>query len=124
MALPYTFTSMRIHWLEQPKPFVTVKGTPLLETPPTVTITLPEDAPEGTCTVMLVGVQFAAGMGGTLTPLTVTVLALGPVPCEAPKPAPLMTNPICGGPWVNDKGGVPFMDGEMVSFKAPETLEA
>jgi hypothetical protein len=52
---------------------VTVKDTPLLATPLTVTITLPVVAPFGTGTVMLVALQLA---GVAAMPLNVTVLVL------------------------------------------------
>jgi hypothetical protein len=73
---------------------VTVKLTPLLATPPTVTITLPVVAPLGTGAVMLVALQ---AVGIAPTPLNATVL----VPCVAPKFAPaivteLPTNPDVG----------------------------
>jgi len=60
---------------------MTGKSAPLLETPPTVTTTLPVDAPMGTGTVMMSRSQ-SVGVAGT--PLKVTVL----VPCGAPKPPP------------------------------------
>jgi hypothetical protein len=50
----------------------TLKLTPLLDAPPTVTTTLPERAPAGTMAVMLVGVQVVAVPA--FTPLKVTVL--------------------------------------------------
>ena len=62
---------------------VTVKGAALLTRPPTVTTTLPEVAPFGTGTTMLVSLQFA---GVATVPLNVTVL----VPCVAPKAVPAM----------------------------------
>src|SRR6266481_971237 len=73
---------------------VTVKLTPLLATPPTVTTTLPVVAPAGTSTTTLVALQLVAVAA---TPLNVTVL----VPCVAPKFAPLIvtelpTNPEVG----------------------------
>jgi hypothetical protein len=73
---------------------VTVKPTPLLATPPTVTTTLPVVAPAGTVTRMLVALQLVAVAA---IPLNVTVL----VPCAAPKFAPAMvteapTNPDAG----------------------------
>jgi len=73
---------------------VTVKPTPLLATPPTVTTTLPVDAPAGTATTTLVALQL---VGTAATPLNFTVL----VPCVAPKFAPLIvtdapTNPEVG----------------------------
>jgi uncharacterized protein YjeT (DUF2065 family) len=60
---------------------VTVKLTPLLATPPTVTTTLPVVAPEGTGTATLVALQL---VGAAAIPLKVTAL----VPCVAPKFAP------------------------------------
>jgi hypothetical protein len=62
---------------------VTVKLTPLLATPPTVTTTFPLVAPAGTAAVMLVALQLVAVAE---TPLNFTVL----VPCVAPKLAPVM----------------------------------
>jgi hypothetical protein len=52
---------------------VTVKLTPLLATPPTVTTTFPLVAPVGTGATMLVAVQFA-GVIVAAVPLNVTVL--------------------------------------------------
>jgi hypothetical protein len=60
---------------------VTVKFTPLLATPPTVTTTFPLVAPAGTGTVMFVALQLAAVAA---IPLNFTVLA----PCVAPKFTP------------------------------------
>jgi hypothetical protein len=73
---------------------VTVKPTPLLATPPTVTTTFPVVAPAGTAAVMLVALQLA---GVAAIPLNFTVL----VPCVAPKFVPLIvtgvpTNPAVG----------------------------
>jgi len=73
---------------------VTVKLTPLLATPPTVTTTFPVVAPAGTGTAMLVALQL---VGVAAMPLNFTVL----VPCVAPKFAPLIvtelpTNPDAG----------------------------
>jgi hypothetical protein len=73
---------------------VTVKLTPLLATPPTVTTTFPVVAPAGTGATMLVALQL---VGVAATPLNFTVL----VPCVAPKFAPLIvidapTNPDVG----------------------------
>jgi hypothetical protein len=62
---------------------VTVKLTPLLATPPTVTTTFPVVAPAGTGTTMLVVLQL---VGTAPTPLNATVL----VPCIAPKFAPVI----------------------------------
>jgi hypothetical protein len=61
----------------------TVKLTPLLAAPPTVTTTLPVVAPFGTGAVMLVALQF---VGAAVVPLNLTELA----PCDAPKFAPAM----------------------------------
>jgi len=61
----------------------TLKGTPLLAKPLTVTTTLPVDAPLGTVTTMLAALQL---VGIAVAPLKVTVL----VPCEAPKSAPVI----------------------------------
>jgi hypothetical protein len=73
---------------------VTVKLTPLLATPPTVTTTLPVVAPAGTGTTMLVAPQL---VGAAAIPLNVTVLE----PCAAPKFVPVIvtgtpTNPDTG----------------------------
>jgi hypothetical protein len=62
---------------------VTVKLTPLLAKPPTVTTTLPVVAPAGTCTTMLVADQL---VGAAVVPLNLTVL----VPCVAPKFVPVI----------------------------------
>jgi hypothetical protein len=61
----------------------TVKRTPLLATPPTVTTTFPVVAPAGTGTVMLVALQLD---GVAAVPLNVTVL----LPCVAPKLVPVI----------------------------------
>ena len=50
---------------------MTVKVKLLLDRPPTVTATLPVVAPVGTCTTMLVALQF---VGDAAVPLKVTVL--------------------------------------------------
>jgi hypothetical protein len=52
-------------------PGVTVKFTPPLATPPTVTATFPVVAPEGTGTTMLVAPQL---VGDAAVPLNLTVL--------------------------------------------------
>jgi hypothetical protein len=62
---------------------VTVKATPALATPPTVTTTFPVVAPVGTVTTMLVAVQLVAA---AVVPLNLTVL----VPCVAPKFTPVI----------------------------------
>jgi hypothetical protein len=69
----------------------TVKGTPLLTTPPTVTTTLPVFAPLGTGTVMLVVLQF---VGLVAIPLNITLLLL----CVAPKFVPVIVTEAPTGP--------------------------
>jgi len=66
---------------------VTVKSTPLLAIPPTVTTTLPVVAPAGTGTEMLVALQL---VGIAVVPLNVTVLAT----CVGPKPVPVMVTAV------------------------------
>jgi hypothetical protein len=61
----------------------TVKFMPLLDSPDTVTTTLPVVAPLGTGTLMLVALQL---VGAAVVPLNVTPLA----PCVAPKLVPVM----------------------------------
>jgi len=73
---------------------VTVKFTPLLAMPPTVTTTFPVVAPAGTFTPMLVALQ---PVGVAAIPLNVTVL----VPCAAPKFAPMI---VTGVPMTPDVG--------------------
>jgi len=70
---------------------VTVKLTPLLATPPTVTTTFPVVAPVGTATTMVVAPQLPAVPADV--PLKVTVL----VPCAVPKfvPAIVTAFPTC-----------------------------
>lgn len=80
---------------------VTVKGTPLLAVPRTVTTTLPLVAPLGTETTMLVALQL---VGVPARPLKVTVLE----PWLAPKFAPLMVTEVPRGP---DVGLMPEMLG-------------
>ena len=70
---------------------VTVNGAPELETPLTVTTTLPVKAPVGTRTVRLVSLQY--GMAVALTPPKETVLE----PWAAPKLLPLMVIAVPGG---------------------------
>jgi len=70
---------------------VTVKLTPLLATPPTVTTTLPVVAPVGTGTTMLVALQL---VGVPVVPLNFTVL----VPCVAPKFAPAIVTDVPTSP--------------------------
>lgn len=61
----------------------TVKETPLLATPPTVTTTLPVVAPDGTGATIEAALQL---LGLAVVPLNLTVL----VPWVEPKPLPLM----------------------------------
>jgi len=70
---------------------VTVKTTPLLATPPTVTTTFPVVAPEGTATLMADAVQLEVA---ARAPLKVTVL----LPCVDPKFEPLIVRPAPTGP--------------------------
>jgi len=70
---------------------VTVKLTPLLAAPPTVTTTFPVVAPLGTVTLMLVALQL---VGVPAVPLNVTVL----VPCVAPKFVPVIITGVPTGP--------------------------
>src|SRR6266436_894455 len=71
---------------------VTVKGRPLLATPPTVTTTLTEPkAIAGTGTSMLVALQF---VGAASVPVKVTVL----VPCVVPKFRPVIVTIAPTGP--------------------------
>jgi hypothetical protein len=75
---------------------VTVKFTPLLATPPTVTVTLPVAAPAGTGATMLVADQL---VGVAVVPLNRTVLA----PCVAPKLVPVMVTDVATGPLVGER---------------------
>lgn len=70
---------------------VTVKATPLLGKPPTVTTTFPVVAPLGTMTIIEVGDQF---VGDAAVPLKVTVL----VPGEGPKFVPVIETVVPAGP--------------------------
>src|SRR5215467_8421041 len=75
---------------------VTVKVTPLLANPPTVTTTLPLVAPVGTVTAMLVALQFV-GVAGV--PLKVTVL----LPCDVPKFEPVIVRELPTGPLAEER---------------------
>src|SRR5258707_3720212 len=79
----------------------TVKFTPLLAAPPTVTTTLPVVAPAGTVAVMLAAPQL---VGVAVIPLNFTVL----VPCVAPKFAPAIVTDVPANP---DVGFKPVMLG-------------
>src|SRR6266403_1933694 len=69
----------------------TVKFTPLLAAPPTVTTTFPVVVPNGTGTTMLVALQL---VGVPAVPLKVTVL----VPCVVPKFAPAIVTDVPTAP--------------------------
>ena len=69
----------------------TVKLTPLLAKPPTVTTTVPVAAPAGTVTLMLVALQLVVV---ATVPPKVTVL----VPCVVPKFVPVMVTAVPGAP--------------------------
>jgi hypothetical protein len=70
---------------------VTVKLTPLLACPPTVTTTFPVPAPLGTVATMLVALQL---VGVATVPLNVTALA----PCVDPKFVPVIVTDVPTGP--------------------------
>jgi hypothetical protein len=72
---------------------LTVKGTPLLATPPTVTVTLPVVAPPGTGTTMLVALQL---VDPAVIPLKEIVLDPG----LAPKPVPAIVTEVPTDPEV------------------------
>lgn len=74
----------------------TVKFTPALETPETVTTTFPLVAPVGTVAVMLVGLHDVAVAG---VPLKVTVL----VPCVEPKFVPVIVTEELTAPDVGER---------------------
>ena len=75
---------------------LTVKFTPLLATPPTLTTTFPVVAPAGTDVAMLVALQLVTV---AVVPLKVTVL----VPCVAPKFVPVIVTAVPTGPEVADR---------------------
>ena len=75
---------------------VTVKGTPLLATPPTVTTTFPVVAPEGTDVIRLLALQLVTV---AIVPLNLTVL----VPCADPKFVPVIVTGVPTGPEAVDK---------------------
>jgi len=82
--------------IEGPDVVVTVKFTPLLATPFTVTLTVPVVAPAGTDVAMFVGLQL---VGVAARPLNVTVL----VPCVDPKFIPAIVTGLPTGPEVEDR---------------------
>src|SRR5580693_1780975 len=83
--------SCAVHGTGKPVVEVTVKVTPLLAWPPTVTTTGPVVAPAGTGVVRLVSVQLIGVVG---VPLTVTVLE----PCVVPKFAPTIVSAVPTAP--------------------------
>jgi len=97
----------------------TVKLTPLLAAPPTVTTTLPVVAPLGTVAVMLAAPQLAAVVA---VPLKVTVLA----PCVAPKFVPTIVTEVPTGPDVGFRlvilGTVVAVENVMSGLEALELL--
>lgn len=74
----------------------TVKFTPLLAVPPTITTTFPVVAPDGTAATMLVALQL---VGLAVTPLKVTVLD----PCDGPKFDPLIVTDVPTGPEIGER---------------------
>ena len=74
----------------------TVKLTPLLDTPATVTATLPVVAPGGTGAVIEAALQ---PIGVTAVPLSVTI----PAPWLGPKPVPAITTNVPTVPLVGDR---------------------
>jgi hypothetical protein len=86
----------------------TVNVTPLLATPPTVTITAPVVAAVGTLATMLVAVQL---VGVAVVPLNLTVF----VPCVAPKFAPVMVTLEPMAPLVGDNDVIVGADVETVN---------
>jgi len=75
---------------------ITVNVSALLASPPTVTTTLPEVAPAGTGTTMLVADHV---VGVAAVPLNVTVL----VPLLAPNPVPLIVTAAATGALVGER---------------------
>jgi hypothetical protein len=97
---------------------MTVKVTPLLTVPPTVTTTLPVVAPLGTCTVMLVALQLVAVPA--LVPLNVTVL----VPWLEPKLAPVMVTAVPTTPTAGDRVLIAGTEGVYVTATRPSAPDA
>jgi hypothetical protein len=83
-------------WPVSPHIEVTVKLTPLLATPPTVTTTFPVVAPVGTDVARLVALQLVTVAA---VPLNVTVL----VPWVDPKLVPVIVTAVPTGPEVGDR---------------------
>ena len=76
---------------------VTVKGDPLLATPPTVTTTFPVVAPAGTTATIDVALQLVIEVA--VVPWKVTVLVL----CVPPKLEPLIVTELPTGPEVGER---------------------
>jgi len=91
---------------------MTVKTTPLLATPPTVTTTFPDEAPAGTCAMMLPVLQDAGAIDPADVPLKVTAL----VPCNAPKFAPVIVTEAPTGPLFGTKPVILGGGGGRVKF--------
>jgi hypothetical protein len=96
---------------------MTVKLTPLLTVPPTVTTTLPVAAPLGTCTVMLAALQLVAVPA--LVPLKVTVL----VPWLDPKLAPVIVTAVPTAPMVGERLLMAGIEGVYVRATRPSAPE-
>ena len=80
----------------QPNAGDTVKAAPLLAWLETVTTIFPLVAPAGTWTVIAVALHETTGIA---VPLSFTVL----VPFVVPRFVPVITMPICTGPWVSER---------------------
>lgn len=91
---------------EMLSPEVTVKLTPLLATPATVTTMFPVVAPVGTAAMICESLQLAAV---AVVPLNLIVL----VPCVAPKPAPTTVT----------EAPIPPFVGEMLVIPGPAVIE-
>jgi hypothetical protein len=102
---------------------MTVKFTPLLATPPTVTTTFPVVAPAGTGATMLAALQL---VGAAAVPLNVNVL----VPCAAPKFAPVIVTVLPTAPDVGltfamlAAGGFPPPEFEFATWLHPVSVSA
>src|SRR5580704_4428673 len=91
-------TSCAVQGAGTPEAAPTVKVTPLLAWPPTVTTTGPVVAPVGTSAVRLVAVH---PVGVVAAPLNVTVL----VPCAVPKFVPAIVTDVPTAPADGVSGG-------------------
>jgi hypothetical protein len=100
--------------LVMPGPEPTVKLTPLLATPPTVTTTFPLVAPLGTGTTMLVAPQV---VGVAIVPLKVTVL----VPFVDPKFVPMIVTDVLTDP---ETGLKPVIPGPELGLKIAQLLDS